>query len=422
MRRPSAPAFSCSCRNRSALRIDRPGPRRPVRASIRHRGPARGRWPTANPNTSPSRALARSGRMRHNHPQKISAPMRPGRTYMRRILLGMILCCAAMPALTAEEDIVLRGMGSFHVGGRVAEVSGKPVRMIVRQPGGPLTKLDPNGQYMVEQMYVQYFLPKQRKGKLPLLMWHGGGLTGVTYESTPDGREGWLNLFVRKGWDVYVSDAVERGRAGFAPPDVWTSEPTFLTYADPFERFRIGDGEGSWNPDPAKRRVLPGSQFPVEAYDNYMKQSVPRWLTTDDAIIAAYVALVDKVCPCVLLLHSQGGAFGFKVAEQRPDKVKAIVAVESATAGNLDKAAALKNTPVLMLFGDYVDEHPRWANFKKIDLAYADAVRAGGGTVDVINLPDLGIKGNSHMLMQDKNNAEIADVIQKWLVGKGLVE
>ena len=75
---------------------------------------------------------------------------------MRRILLGMILCCAAMPALTADEDIVLRGMGSFHVGGRVAEVSGKAVRMIVRQPGGPQTKLDPNGQYMVEQMYVQY--------------------------------------------------------------------------------------------------------------------------------------------------------------------------------------------------------------------------------------------------------------------------
>ena len=78
----------------------------------------------------------------------------------------------------------------------------------------------------------------------------------------------------------------------------------------------------------------PEAQFPVEAYDNYMKQSVPRWLSTDDAIIAGYVALVDKVCPCVLLLHSQGGSFGFKVAEQRPDKIKAIVAVESATAGN----------------------------------------------------------------------------------------
>jgi pimeloyl-ACP methyl ester carboxylesterase len=153
-----------------------------------------------------------------------------------------------------------------------------------------------------------------------------------------------------------------------------------------------------------------------------MKQSVPRWLTTDAAIIDAYIALVDKVCPCVLLLHSQGGALGFKVAEQRPDKVKAIVAVESATAGNPGKAAALKDTPTLMIFGDYVDQHPRWATFKKIDLEYAAAVRAAGGSVDVINLPDIGIKGNSHMLMQDKNNAEIAEVIQQWFVGKGLVD
>ena len=62
-------------------------------------------------------------------------------------------------------------MGSFHVGGRIAEVSGKPVREILRVPGGPTSKLDPNGQFMVEQMYVQYFLPKNRKGKFPLLMW-----------------------------------------------------------------------------------------------------------------------------------------------------------------------------------------------------------------------------------------------------------
>ncbi len=68
------------------------------------------------------------------------------------------------PAM-ADDDIVLRGMGSFHVGGRVAEVIGKEVRMIQRQPGGPMTKLDPNGQYMVEQMYVQYFLPKNKKGQ-----------------------------------------------------------------------------------------------------------------------------------------------------------------------------------------------------------------------------------------------------------------
>ena len=156
-------------------------------------------------------------------------------------------------------------------------------------------------------------------------------------------------------------------------------EPTFLTYQDPFERFRIGDGEGSWNADPAKRKVLPGSQFPVEAYANYMKQTVPRWLSTDDAIMAPTSRYVDKVCPCVLLLHSQGGSFGFKVAEQRPDKIKAIVAVESATAGIVANAPKLKDTPVLMVFGDYVDQHPRWATFKKIDTEYGNAIKAAGG-------------------------------------------
>ena len=177
-------------------------------------------------------------------------------------------------------------MGSFHVGGRIAEVSGKEVRMIQRQPGGPMTKLDPNGQYMVEQMYVQFFLPKNKKGKYPLLMWHGGGLTGVTYELTPDGRDGWLNFFVRKGWDVYNSDAVERGRSGFASSDVWSDAPIFLTYQDPYERFRIGEGEGSWNADPASESCCPAAQFPAEAYENYMKQAVPRWLSTDKAIVA----------------------------------------------------------------------------------------------------------------------------------------
>jgi pimeloyl-ACP methyl ester carboxylesterase len=338
---------------------------------------------------------------------------------MLRVVTAAFLSIASS-AIAFADDIVLRDMGSFHVGGRVVEISGKPVREIVRVPGGPPSKLDPNGQYQVEQMYAQYFLPKIRKGRVPLLLWHGAGLTGVTYETTPDGREGWLNMFIRSGWDVYISDAVERGRSGFASQDVWPDEPIFLTYTDPFERFRIGAGEGSWNPDPAKQKLMPGDQFPVEAYANYMKQIVPRWLSTDNAVIAGYIALVDKVCPCVLLTHSQGGSFGFKVAEQRPDKIKAIVAVESASGGTPAGAAALKNVPILMVFGDNVDLHPRWVAYRKLDLEYAAAVRAAGGKVDVINLPDLAIKGNSHMVMMDKNNGAVADVIQHWLVQQGL--
>jgi pimeloyl-ACP methyl ester carboxylesterase len=337
---------------------------------------------------------------------------------LRHVIAGLALGLAAMPALAEEPSPCAAWLVPCRRAHR--RISGSRCA-IVRMPGGPPSKLTPTANTRSSKC-MQYFLPQNPKGKLPLLMWHGGGLTGATYETTPDGREGWLNTFIRKGWDTYISDAVERGRSGFASADVWPGEPIFLTQADPFERFRIGAGEGSWNADPANRKVLPGNQFPVEAYESYMKQIVPRWLATDAAVIAGYIALVDKVCPCVLLLHSQSGSFGMKVAEARPDKVKAIVAVEPASAGNLDKAAALKDIPVLMMFGDYVDSNPRWSAFRKIDLDYAAAVRTAGGTVDVINLPEIGINCNSHMIMMDKNSAEVADVIQKWLVGKGLVE
>src|SRR5437868_11140769 len=68
---------------------------------------------------------------------------------------GVQTCALPILSAPAEEDIVLRGMGSFHIGGRIAEVSGKPVTEIQRVPGGPMSKLDRNGQFMVEQMYVQ---------------------------------------------------------------------------------------------------------------------------------------------------------------------------------------------------------------------------------------------------------------------------
>src|SRR5213592_627595 len=211
---------------------------------------------------------------------------------MRSIRLSVV---ATLLSACTSAPIALRDMGSFHVGGRDVEVSGKPVREVVFTPGGVRAKVDLNGTYSVEAMYVQYFLPANRRGAVPLLMWHGGGLTGVTYETTPDGREGWLNFFVKQGWDVYNSDAVERGRAGWAmTPDIFKGEPVFLAKANPFERFRIGQSLGSWSPDPAQRKLMPNLQFPVEAYDNFVKQSVPRWKTTDDAIIRAYTALDSR--------------------------------------------------------------------------------------------------------------------------------
>ena len=106
----------------------------------------------------------------------------------RAALCALLLAGCA----TQQAPIALRDMGSFHVGGREVTISGKPVKEVVFTPGGVPAKIDPNGTYVVESMYVQYFLPANRRGSLPLLLWHGGGLTGVTYETTPDGREGWL--------------------------------------------------------------------------------------------------------------------------------------------------------------------------------------------------------------------------------------
>src|SRR6476646_5648685 len=315
---------------------------------------------------------------------------KPGSETMRKILFSILLSAATVPAMDptfAGEPIALRDMGSFHVGGRVVEISGKPVKELVLGAGGVPARFDPNGLYQVEQMYVQYFLPKNRKGRVPLLMWHGGGLTGVTYESTPDGRDGWLNMFIRKGWDVYNSDAVERGRSGFAGPDVWKSEPSFLTKANPFERFRIGQGPGSWSADPARMKPLPGTLFPVEAYDDFTKQIVPRWLDTDDAIVAAYTALVDKVCPCVILFHSQAGAFGFKVAQARPDKVKALVAVEPAGVGDAKQAAMLRDIPVLVVYGDNIALDSRWPQMRKNGVDFVGEITKSGGKVEILDLP-----------------------------------
>ncbi len=119
---------------------------------------------------------------------------------MRRLGIALALSLAAGSALAqTKEPIQLRDMGSFHVGGRLIEIKGQPIREVVFTPGGVPAKIDPNGTYQVEQMYVQYFLPQNRKGKLPLLLWHGGGLTGVTYETKPDGGAGWLQLLHPQG-------------------------------------------------------------------------------------------------------------------------------------------------------------------------------------------------------------------------------
>jgi hypothetical protein len=100
----------------------------------------------------------------------------------------------------------------------------------------------------------------------------------------------------------------------------------------------------------------------------------------------------------------------------------AIVAVEPAVAGDAALAGRLRDIPILMLYGDFIARSARWPRMRQFGVDFAAAVHAAGGHVDVVDLPTVGIHGNSHMMMMDRNNAELAALIQDWLVGRGLAD
>src|SRR5213075_1853111 len=108
---------------------------------------------------------------------------------MRATTLALVSAVAA--ATPAAADYLVREVGSFHVGGHTETLNGLPSKEIVFSPGAPAIKVDPNGEFEVEQMYVQFVKQAAPKSKLPLLLWHGGGLSGATCETKPDGKPGW---------------------------------------------------------------------------------------------------------------------------------------------------------------------------------------------------------------------------------------
>ena len=340
---------------------------------------------------------------------------------MRSIKTSLIavVAMAAIP-LPLLADYMVKEVGSFHVGGRTAALSGMPTKDVVFSPGAPAIKVDPNGEFEAEQMYVQYVKLAQPKAKVPILLWHGGGLTGVTWETKPDGKPGWQQFFLNAGYDVYVSDAVERGRASWARyPEIFKSEPMFRTKKEAWELFRIGPSYEIGG----QRVAFEGQQFPIEAFDQFAKQGVPRWVTNDEATQKAYDALVEKVCPCVVVVHSQGGNFGFNAALAAPDKIKALVAIEPSGAPDPAKVdvGKLKGVPHLIVWGDFRDKVAVWQRVQIAPTKYRDALVAAGGKADVFDLPVMGIKGNTHMLMMDRNSDDVAKLVHDWIAKQGLV-
>lgn len=325
---------------------------------------------------------------------------------------------------TDSAPLSVRDIGSFHIGGHMVSLAGLEPRVRISTAHGAAHPIDPNGEVMVGQMYVQFVELTQPRSPHPLLLWHGGGMSGVNWETTPDGRPGWQMFFLRAGFDVFVSDAVERGRASWAPyPHVYAEAPYFRTAHEAWEEtFRFGPAK-SWHADPAKRRSHDGVRFPVERMEAFMNQFVPRWGGNDALTQHAYDALIERLDSSIVLTHSQGGNFGLRAALRAPDRVKAVISLEPSGAPDPDECdpAALRGVPHLFLWGDFLDQHPFWVNSVPNVRRWYEALVSAGVDATWIDLPASGIAGNSHALMADDNSDEIAAIVLDWMRERKLV-
>ena len=204
----------------------------------------------------------------------------------------------------------------------------------MNRPQGELGDLGPGGHITVNQMYVRYMVPQGGDGNVPVVMVHGATLTGKSWETTPDGRMGWDEYFVRKGHPVYVPDQVGRGRSGFnqavfnnvragsAPAN---SLPRWIRFSDEvvWPNFRFGSKPGAPFAD---------TQFPVTAVDELSKQGVPDvsfgGVPTPNPTLKALSDLASQVNGAVLMGHSQSGAFPLAAALLNPAVAKGLVLVE----------------------------------------------------------------------------------------------
>jgi pimeloyl-ACP methyl ester carboxylesterase len=373
----------------------------------------------------------------------------------RPILWGLLLgaCLVAAPLARAQESgpLVLAKSSYFFVGGKIdSAIEGSP---------------------MVGQMYVEYMIPQRLLHPEPVVMVHGGNQTGTNFTGTPDGREGWAQFFVRRGYAVYVVDQVARGRSPYWSQVYGPLPPSRLTFVE--QRFVAPEQTPMW-PQAHLHNQFPGGGKPGDPnFDQFYASQFPsiasfpqqQQLNRD-----ALVALIDKIGPAILLTHSQSGAFGWPVADQRPKLVKAILAVEPSgppvhdieNLGAPDWFKDAERTKISGLGDIPIAYDPPLAADQKLAFARADAsarpdlvrcwrqqeparklvnltripvlivtsqasyhapyddctsayLTQAGVPNRHVHLADLDILGNGHMMMIEKNNQAIAAVMLDWM-------
>ncbi len=355
--------------------------------------------------------------------------------------------------MTAQAPLVIARQGYVFAGGKYVEHDGKRV--------------------MTGQLYAEFQIPEDLRCPYPVIMVHGGSQSGTNYTGTPDGREGWAQHFLRRGYAVYVVDQVGRGRAAYRPelqgpvrhPEVDSAQQRFVA----IKRQRL------W-PQAELHTQWPGGDAPGDAvFDQFFASQLPtiadftqQQLLNRDAL----VALIDKIGPSILLTHSQSGAFGWPVADARPDAVKALIQAEPSgppfydigldyigppefyRTGSKSRPWGLTPIPLsydppvsspheLVPVRQEVPDGPGLArgwlqreparklpNLMKMPILVLAAeasyhavfdhltvrfLEQAGVKPTFIRLADVGIRGNGHMLQLEKNNHDIAKVMMDWL-------
>lgn len=361
--------------------------------------------------------------------------MRPKHRKLSKVFLlisiGIIASARAMAEETGKpEPLIIQEQGSFAVGGKV-----------ISNPGtfDPY-KPTPVGQtFHGDHAYIFYQVPLNAR-KLPLVLWHGAAQFSKTWETTPDGREGYQNIFLRRGFAVYVIDQPRRGNAGRS-----TLATTITPTPDEqvwFDMFRIG----VWP------NYFPGVQFSrdPEALNQFFRSMTPNTGPFDMEVISNSVSeLFNKIGPGILVTHSQSGGPGWLTAIKNRN-VRAIVAYEPgsnfifpegevpppmpSSNGTLDGVGVpllefvqLTKIPIVIFFGDDIPVQPtaspgedNWRVRLAMAKLWRDAVNRRGGDVTVVHLPEMGIRGNTHFAFSDLNNLQIADLMLKFLEKEGL--
>ncbi len=352
----------------------------------------------------------------------------PGNLRYLGILFAFLMLTIHPGKIFAQKSkpIIIQKQGAFSAGGKVIKSDGtfdshKPWY----EPQGGQTRHGDHAD-------VFYQIPVKAKHNAMVFL-HGYGQLKRSWQTTADGREGFATMFLRKGYGVYLVDQPGRGDAGQTTKPVQISEtPDDQTW---YTQFRIGLY-------PERNE---GVQFPNDSasMDQFYRMMTPNTGNLDEQTIAsAMSAVFDKSGDGILFTHSAGGSPGWKTAIKN-ENVKAIVSIEpggftfpegETPEGNyggkgvpMDEFLKLTKIPIVVYYGDYIpDEETEFPslNFWRYVLStardWAKVVNAHGGDVTIVHLPEVGINGNTHFMMSDYNNIEVADLITKWIHEKGL--